>query len=220
MSTAPKSRSKTPKKGAAPVAAVPESAAAGLADAAATPPGSGVPGGATNTVSESGAAAGPASADPVKPHDKDGTSTPGMVPEATNSQSAPEAEAAASGGQRANSEPSQGDRDGGAGDLAGSADILPVSFGVDLSTDRDVTVLSLGRIVAWETDFPRTFDLLGRALESGTPVTAIRVTARTDGFWRAGIRHSARGQEFSPDTLSAEVVETCLADAELIVEIV
>ncbi len=96
-------------------------AVAVVLDAAATPPGLSDPGG-TNTPASSGVAAGGASAEPVKPQDQDGTSTPGTVTDATNSQSAPEAEAAASGDPKSYSEPSQGDAESGAGDPAGPAD--------------------------------------------------------------------------------------------------
>lgn len=51
----------------------------------------------TDTQRESGDAAGEAPAEPVKPHDEDGTPAPVIVTDADNSQSTPEAEASASG---------------------------------------------------------------------------------------------------------------------------
>lgn len=91
---------------------------------ASDPSGKNGPDGTHTTASESGAAAGSVSTDQVKPHDQDGTSTPVTVTDATNGQSAPDAEAAASGGSEKVSEPSQGGEPGGVGAAAGATGVL------------------------------------------------------------------------------------------------
>ncbi len=91
---------------------------------ASDPSGKNGPDGTHTTASESGAAAGSVSTDQVKPHDQDGTSTPVKVTDATNGQSAPDAEAAASGGSEKVSEPSQGGEPGGVGAAAGATGAL------------------------------------------------------------------------------------------------
>lgn len=83
------------------------------------PSGENGPDGTNTTASESGDAAGTASAGTVKPHGKDGPSTPVTVTDATNGQPTPDAEASASGAN--DSDASQGAADGGAGNPAGSA---------------------------------------------------------------------------------------------------
>lgn len=207
MSRASKPRAKTPAKVAATNVADPESAAIETVDAAAIPPGSGVPGGTNTPASESGAAAGSASAETVKPQDKDGTSTPAMMTDATNGQSAPEVEAAASGGQRSHSEPSQGDRDAGAGDTAGLG-------------EQPAWMMSREQFAA---AYPLTLALLEGFTGTGSlenpPV--LRVTAKQEGFRRAGLVHSRRPQAFPlPTDLTPAQVEALLADPMLTVEVV
>jgi hypothetical protein len=182
-----------------------------------------VPGGTNTTASDSGAAAGSAAAEQVKPHDKDGALTPVNPADATNNQSAPEAEAAASGGNARNSEPSQGAANAGAGNAAGPGEAA--IFGVDLAREgtQDFTVFSWGGLPIDEETYPRTFaffaDIFARH-PAESLVGYIRVRAKTDGFRRGGVAHSAAGLTFLPGEISAEQLEAFLGEAELSVEIV
>lgn len=221
MARASKSRSKAPKKDVATVAAPSEHAAGKTADAAATPPGMSVPGGTNTTASESGAAAGTASVVPVKPHDKDGTSTPVTVTDATSGQSAPEAEAAASGGIASGSEPSQGEAAGGAGDGAGPA--APQLIGVDLGRGVDVGAISFGDGLQARSDVhPRAYAFLAALLERdpSTALPVLFVTSRTNGFRRGGVAHSADGLTFLPGEYTAEQLEAFLSEPKLTVELI
>lgn len=246
MARISKSRSKAPKKDAATVAAPSEHAAGVSADAAATPPGMSVPGGTNTTASESGAAAGSVSTDQVKPHDKDGTSTPVTVTDATSGQSAPEAEAAASGGIARGSEPSQGDAAGGAGDDAGPADgglarmaggipsygggglvpgvpAAPVFIGADLGRGADVGVISFGSELQILSDVhPRAYAFFAALLERypSTALPVLFVTSRANGFRRGGVAHSTDGLTFLPGEYSAEQLEAFLSEPKLTVELV
>ncbi|WP_411037640.1 hypothetical protein [Shinella sp. BYT-45] len=223
MSRISKARSKAPTKGAAAIAATSENAAVETVDAAATPPGSGVPGGTNTTASESGAAAGKASAEQVKPHDKDGPSTPGIVPDATNSQSAPEAEAAASGGSEHDPDASQGAAASGAGNPAGPAGALRI-VGVDLALAEEFTVVSWGAGLSFiAEDFPRTYAFLAAAFSEKSPKDydgGIHVSARTNGFRRGGIAHSTAGTLFPLAEISPAQLEAFLGEPELTVELV
>lgn len=191
-------------------------------DAAATPPGFSVPGG-TNTPESSGAAAGPASAELVKPQGKDDTSTPVKGTEATNSQPAPGAEAAAPGGKAPNpTDASQGAAEPGAGNPAGSGD-TPVFFGVDLARGPDVGAISLGGdFTALSDRYPLTYAFFSSWAENEpeTMPTAIVVKSKTDGFRRGGIAHSASGTTFLPGEFTPEQLEAFLGETELTVEIV
>lgn len=203
-------------------------------DASATPPGFSVPGG-TNTVSESGAAAGKASAEPVKPSGD--VLTEAMVAEAATRSSPsipPETEAAASGDHSSNA--SQGDAAGGAGNPAGPADHLfggvaiipgapeaPVAIGMDLGRGPDVGVISWGdHLTALSDTHPNIYRFLARLLEEepDTLPTALVVKAKTAGFRRGGIVHSTAGLTFVAGDYTAEQLEAWLGEPELTVETV
>ncbi|UDF29832.1 UNVERIFIED_ORG: hypothetical protein LHK14_00470 [Roseateles sp. XES5] len=223
-----------------------ETNAAGVStDAAATPPGLSDPGG-TNSPASSGVAAGEASANPVKPHDQDGTSTPGMVPDATNSQSAPAAEAMASGDPVKQPEPSQGDAASGAGNPAGPAGaasdftgaLTPFEpgglighetawhdfgIGIDLARGPDVGAISWREgFTAMSDTHPHTYRFFARLLEEEPEIvpTALIVTSKTNGFRRGGVVHSPSGTTFAPGDYTPEQLEAWLGEPELTVEIV
>ncbi|MGD9476141.1 hypothetical protein [Shinella sp. G-2] len=247
MSKNSKKPFKAPTSAVATTAAIAsETNAAGVVlDAAATPPGLSDPGG-TNTPASSGVAAGEAPTNPVKPHDEDGTSTPGMAPEAANGQSAPEAEAAASGGLVEQPEPSQGDAASGAGNPAGPADrpaeqgLSTLTFrtggfvefgsnapafttGVDLATAQDVGVISWGdRFAALSDSHPHTYRFFSRLIEEEPEIvpTSLFVTSKTNGFRRGGVVHSPSGTTFAPGDYTPEQLEAWLGEPELTVEIV
>lgn len=190
-------------------------------DATATPPGFSVPGG-TNTPASSGAAADPASAELVKPHGKDDTSTPANGAEATNSQPAPEAEAAAPGGNAPNpADASQGAGEPGADNPAGSGD-TPVLFGVDLAQGADVGAISVGDFSALSDHYPLTYAFFSSWAENEpeTMPTALVVKSRTDGFRRGGIAHSVAGLSLLPGEFTPEQLEAFLGEPELTVKIV
>jgi len=195
-------------------------AVAVIDDAAAPPPGFSVPGGTNTAESASGAAAGPASAGPVKPLGEEPTK--GMVPEAASPSMpgiSPEAEAAASGIN--STDASQGAAEPGAGNSAGSGD-TPAFFGVDLAQGPDVGAISLGRDLSASSDvYPLTFAFLSSWAESETKTmpTGIRVTSKTDGFRRGGVAHSASGVTLLVGEFTPEQLEAFLGEPELTVEV-
>lgn len=213
---------------------------------ASDPSGKNGPDGTHTTASESGAAAGSVSTDQVKPRDQDGTSTPVTVTDATSGQSAPEAEAAASGGIASGPEPSQGDAAGGAGNDAGPADgglakmaggvpsygggglipgepAAPVFIGVDLGRGDDVGAISFGAELQVRSDVhPRAYAFLAALLERDPPTAlpVLFVTSRTNGFRRGGVAHSTDGLTFLPGDYTVEQLEAFLSEPKLTVELV
>ena len=190
-------------------------------DASAPPPGLSVPGGTNTAESTSGAAAGSASADPVKPLGEEPTK--GMVPEAASPSMpgmSPEAEAAASGIN--STDASQGAAEPGAGNPAGPGD-TPTFFGVDLGRGPDVGAISLGGDFSALSDrYPLAYAFFSSWAENEreTMPTALVVKSKTDGFRRGGIAHSVAGLSLLPGEFTPEQLEAFLGEPELTVEIV
>lgn len=215
-----------------------------VAETVSGPAGSQMPAGDNTRSESSGDAVGEASAELVKPHDKDGTPTPVIVTEATNSQSGPEAEASASGSES----PSQGDAAGGTGANAGPAislaevlaeagadDVgellyfagfgkqlveLVAPLGVDPATV--LTGFEPGGFVGVDPARPGS-DVTAMGVfspgEGYRSFGGLRVKSKRDGWRRAGIVHSKAGHDFRPDDLTPDQVRLIVNDHNLIVEL-
>ncbi len=217
--------SKVSKTPAEPEAKIAEgetetNAVAVVNDAAAPPPGFSVPGGTNTAESASGAAAGPASAGPVKPLGEEPTK--GMVPEAASLSMpgmSPEAEAAVSGIN--STDASQGAAEPGAGNSAGSGD-TPMFIDVDLAQGTDVGAISVGDFSALSDRYPLAYAFFSSWAENEpeTMPTALVVKSKTDGFRRGGIVHSVDGRAFQPGMVTPEQLEAFLGEPELTVEII
>ena len=195
--------------------------------------------------SASGAAAGKASAELVKPLTGSDpievivaeTDTPTFV------STSPDVEAAASG---TNSEPSQGAADDD-GSMAGSVHALVIEAGAE-SVEQLLVFADLGKRVfkafsafgfdalewinAYETGTPAW--LTGSALAEGPDQSmtsiisvdrggrisprAIRVKSTRDGFRRAGLVHSKAGLTFAPDELTEKQLEVLDDDPSITIE--
>lgn len=189
-------------------------------DAAATRLGFSVPSG-THTASESGAVAGSAPADLVKPLGEEPTK--GIMPEAATPSMpgiTPAAEAAASGDNSTNA--SQGAAETGAGNPAGSGE-PPTVFGIDLANGPDFGAISLGdKITVLSDRYPLSYAFFAK-WDDGDPdtmPTGLRVISKTDGFRRAGVAHSASGLTLLPGEFTPDQLEAWLGEPELTVELV
>lgn len=236
MSNPKKSSSKAPTNDAAKTAAVhSEQSAAVTGDgAAAIPPSVSVLGGTNTPASESGDAAGTASAELVKP--LEAAPTGAIVAEAatlTISSTSPEVEASASG---TNFEVSQGEAAEGTGENAGpifSLDDVLVAAAVE-NVAQLLHFADVGRRLANiaringidEADFIARLrvvedasgaDSFAEAMER-TNDQPIRVSSKRDGFRRAGLVHSVAGKTFGVGELTVKQLAALVDDPLITVE--
>lgn len=215
----------------------------GSSDPAAPAPAGAIEGDTNTPQSASGAAAGEATAELVKPLTGSDpieaivaeTDTPTFV------STSPEAEAAASG---TNSEPSQGAAEDD-GSMAGAVHALVIEAGAE-SVEQLLYFADLGRRLSaiavslivdpseWldavaparpftlrgVTESIATFARQDDAVDEAPKVTAqaIRVKSTRDGFRRAGLVHSKAGQTYEPGALTEEQIKLLDGDPAITVE--
>lgn len=118
-------------------------------------------------------------------------------------------------------------------DLAEKQHLVPAASPSERFTDLDINAVAdqVGEHAEryasmtredFERDFPLSFALLSSLTETRTMENPplVRITAKRDGFRRAGIVHSSKAVDFRPGELSPEQLEAILSEPLLTVEVV